>query len=128
VTLVLQGIRRTEATHRQSGQRDAEAGADPLPIELLALLCKELLTTDSSVGSSTTTNIMTHAYLLLTWNLMCRTSTTAAIHVDSLSSQFSDHIGVNICKHKANQGACVVMTACARVCVALIRRVRQCRR
>jgi hypothetical protein len=84
----------TNKQHR--GEAKLTCGKEPLSFSLYAKICLQLLKNGSS-GSR-----FAHAYLTMTWNLICRANNTANILFEHLSC-CEDAIGVKFAKSKTDQ-------------------------
>ncbi|RHZ22266.1 hypothetical protein DYB37_010457 [Aphanomyces astaci] len=93
-TVIFQGIRRLCASETQSGAIKP-GGKQPLRHHQYVALCKESL---SKFDSG-----FTHLFLILTWNLMCRSKSTSTVRIDHLTDE-GDAIGVTFFKSKTEQG------------------------
>ncbi|ETV69096.1 hypothetical protein H257_15066 [Aphanomyces astaci] len=93
-TVIFQGIRRLCASETQSGTIKP-GGKQPLRHLQYVALCKESL---SKLDAD-----FTHLFLILTWNLMCRSKSTSTVRIDHLTDE-GDAIGVTFFKSKTDQG------------------------
>ena len=59
-----------------------EKGKDPMPFLLFTFLCQKM------IENGTSTDIFSHAFLTLTWNLMCRSKNSVYIHRNHVSGGF----------------------------------------
>ncbi|KAH9165544.1 hypothetical protein AeNC1_018491, partial [Aphanomyces euteiches] len=91
--MIFSGIRKTVAQNLQSGDKNF-TGKRPLTFMDYESLCKESLALSYSG--------FTHLYLILSWNLMCRSKSTETITFDHISSE-NDAIGFTFHKTKTAQ-------------------------
>lgn len=70
VSKFFKGLKRTMARERANGERNMKEGKDPLPFGLYRWICKEFMKSG---------DYFSLCYGTLCWNLMCRTSNTAAV-------------------------------------------------
>ena len=70
LTKFFMGIKRREARERHTGERSMNEGKSELPFQLYVWLCEYFLMKG---------NLFAHSYLILSWNLCCRTNNTEAI-------------------------------------------------
>ena len=74
LTTLFKGLLRAHAQEKEkNGSRLAE-GKDPMPFALYKILCKKMM------ADPTKEAIFAHAFLTLTWNLICRSKNTVYIH------------------------------------------------
>ncbi|RHY51693.1 hypothetical protein DYB30_013928, partial [Aphanomyces astaci] len=93
-TVIYQGIRRLCASETQAGA--IKSGTkQPLRHHQYLELCKASL---SKMDAG-----FTHLFLVLSWNLMCRSRSTATIRIDHISDE-GDALGVMFFKSKTDQG------------------------
>ncbi len=81
------GAKRQTANQKQNGIGKAIEGKLHMQFDLYRVLCKELL----RIGD--TSSIFAHAYLTISWNLICRAGNTEEIHFNHMSWE-SDALGV----------------------------------
>jgi hypothetical protein len=90
------GRKRMEAREKQSGLRDAlPEGMDPLRFSVYHALAKQFMSQESDP--------FPHVYLVLSWNLMCRSVSTASICFAHMH-QVDDSVGILFPMHKGDQG------------------------
>ena len=73
------GLQRGHAAEKQSRGGRLQEGKDPMSFALYNLLCKKMLLDGSKEA------IFSHAFLTLTWNLICRSMNTVHIHRNHIS-------------------------------------------
>ncbi|KAJ0396165.1 hypothetical protein ATCC90586_012238 [Pythium insidiosum] len=73
LTTMFRGIKRSVAEQTANGQVSIKVGKDPLDPEVYEFLCIHMLTSCSK-GMA-----FARAFLVITWNLMCRSSNTVGI-------------------------------------------------
>ena len=71
----LSGLKRTVAIEKQRGDGRVETGKEPMSFGLYKALCKWFLDVSGSDG------VFGHLYLVLSWNLACRSVNTASIQL-----------------------------------------------
>ena len=74
LTTLFKGFLRTVAQEVQNGRGKISTGKIPLPFELYVEICKWMLEDPSPAGR------FAHLFLVLSWNLACRSSNTRTIH------------------------------------------------
>ncbi len=79
----------------KKGGRMAE-GKDPMPFQVYKLLCRWMIEDNGSEA------IFGHAFLTLTWNLMCRSINTTAIHRKHMSWE-GDSLGIQFAHMKTDK-------------------------
>ena len=86
----LKGLLRAHAEEKESTGKRLSEGKDPMSFALYKLLCKKMMEDGSKSA------VFAHAFLTLTWNLVCRSKNTVYIHrnhiawaTDSMSIQFA---------------------------------------
>ncbi|KAG9414349.1 hypothetical protein AC1031_022042 [Aphanomyces cochlioides] len=90
---IYQGIRKTFAQEHQAGDKVA-TGKRPMSFSTFQSLCKQ------SLGLSD--GGFTHLFLILTWNLMCRSKSTETVRIDHLSCE-EDAVAITFYKTKTKQ-------------------------
>jgi hypothetical protein len=90
------GLKRQMAFARARSTGRVAAGKDPLQISQLKRICSTLL------SSQEKENIFSHFFLLLTWNLMCRSSNTTNIRFNHMIWH-EDAMGILFCHSKTDQ-------------------------
>jgi len=88
------GLRRKDANEKQEGTRKAKEGKDDIPFAVYEWLCRYFIM-DGDVFS--------WSYLVLCWNVMCRTNNVAGMKITHLAI-VADALGVYLPKTKADQG------------------------
>ena len=79
LSIKFKGLMRGYAIEKETtGGRLAE-GKDPMSFSLYQLLCKKMM------SDGTKESVFAHAFLTLTWNLICRSKNTVNIHRNHLS-------------------------------------------
>ena len=76
---LFKGLLRTVALEVQNGQGRISTGKIPLSFELYSELCKWMMEDTTSSGR------FAHLFLVLSWNLACRSSNTKTIHFHHLA-------------------------------------------
>ncbi|KAF0741617.1 hypothetical protein Ae201684_003296 [Aphanomyces euteiches] len=90
---IFSGIKKRLAKDLQTG-RIVDSGKRPLTFSMFEDLCgKSLVLQDGG---------FTHLFLILTWNLMCRSQSTETVRFDHISSE-EDAIGFTFFKSKTKQ-------------------------
>lgn len=74
LSTLFKGLLRTVAEETQSGNGRITTGKMPLPFDLYAELCQWMMEEGTSAGT------FAHLFLVLSWNLACRSSNTKTIH------------------------------------------------
>lgn len=74
--IFFRGLKRKHAKEKQDGERKLHEGKSAMPFKLYERLCKEMLKSG---------NAFAHLYLILSWNLMCRTDNTSSIVMPHLN-------------------------------------------
>ena len=69
------GIKRREAMERNRGERSMQEGKTEMPFELYIWLCEYSLKKG---------NLFAHCYLILSWNLCCRTNNTESTVMNNI--------------------------------------------
>lgn len=74
MSTLFKGLLRTVAQEMQNGNGRISTGKTPLPFELYAELAQWMMCEGTAVGT------FCHLFLVLSWNLACRSSNTKTIH------------------------------------------------
>jgi hypothetical protein len=90
------GLKRQMAFARSRSTGRIASGKDPLQISDLRRLCGKLM------ASHLKENIFAHCFLLMTWNLMCRSSNTTNIRFNHMLWR-EDSLGILFCHSKTDQ-------------------------
>ena len=89
------GFLRTLAKSRPADWKDA--GKVPMSVELYKALSQWFLDWNTNAG------IFAHCYLVLSWNLMCRSENTQNIHLSEMSWTSFDALEINFAHQKGDQ-------------------------
>lgn len=90
------GAGRLRAQEKERGEVPMEEGKAALSFELYCLLAEELFT---SVAKNA---IFLHSFLLLSWNLMSRASTTSSVRMAHVKWE-NDSLIIQVARHKSDQ-------------------------
>lgn len=90
------GLKKTTAAAKGRGVGKVQTGKRPMEFSLLCFLAERLL------QSGHTDDIFAHCYLLLSWNLMCRSANTKSICFSHLQ-WFNDSLGIFFAHMKNDQ-------------------------
>jgi len=89
-------LKRTTNTARAAGNGRVQVGKDPMPFALMSELALTML------KSGNREDVFTHLYMLLSWNLMCRSNNTAGICFNHIRL-VDDAIAIHFPKSKTDQ-------------------------
>ena len=92
----LKGAKKARAQLKEKGEVKMEEGKEALSFELYSTIAKHLFESDNKNAP------FAHLFLLLSWNLMCRSSTTSIVKVKHLRVE-GDAVVVYIARHKSDQ-------------------------
>lgn len=98
LTTFFAGLKRRDATERQEGSRKVMEGKQALSFSALRVISKACLQSLEGGNSA-----FLHLYMLLTWNLMCRSNNTSFITLNHLNWE-GDALSVLFSKTKTDQG------------------------
>lgn len=91
------GLKREMARSRGQSHARIETGKDPLQFKDLKIICSQLLRSGDREA------IFAHLFLLLTWNLMCRSSNTVQLRYNHMRWK-DDCLAVLFSHSKTDQG------------------------
>ena len=97
MTDMFAGLKRTISMEVQDGNGSIKKGKDPMSFDLYQWMCEYNLKSGKSEG------IFTQAFLVLSWNLMCRASNVESIHFNHMEWR-ADAYCVYFAHQKNDQG------------------------
>ena len=95
--LGMAGLRRTIALHNDKEGNNVKTGKDSMSSKCYKFLC-----TIYTEEANDPKNIFAHAYLVMTWNLMCHVESTSHIHLKHIFA-VDDHLEFFMARHKGDQ-------------------------
>ena len=96
----LNGVKKDMAQQRRDGTRSCQVGKKPLTFNAYQAICEKFL--EGATGRYAKNNIFAHAFLVLSWNLMCRSESTQSINIRHMS-WVGDCLVITIAKSKTDQ-------------------------
>jgi hypothetical protein len=112
ITTFYQSVRKDHAEKRLGGYNIADEGKEDMPFLLYEAICKRFWL------KGQTFNLV---YLILNWNLMCRTVNTANLHFSHIRWD-GDSLAVRFMKTKTDQSkcSCLFRLSCSHRTMAVI--------